>query len=72
MNEANQPGQNEQRAKRYSYLLRLWRTNRSDSFDWHASLENSLTGERFGFANLEQLFSFLMALIERENKRKAE
>jgi hypothetical protein len=43
-----------------SYLLRLWKTERAN---WHASLEDSHTGERIGFANLEQLFAFLMERV---------
>jgi hypothetical protein len=72
MNEANQSEQDTKNAQRYSFLLRLWQTNRSSKTDWHASLENSITGERLGFANLEQLFAFLMSLIERDNKRNSE
>ena len=39
-----------------SYLLRLWQTGSQPT--WRASLE-SLTGERQGFAGLEELFAFL-------------
>lgn len=39
-----------------SYLLRLWQTGSKPT--WRASLE-SLTGERRGFASLEELFAFL-------------
>ena len=39
-----------------SYLLRLWQTGSQPA--WRASLE-SLTGERQGFADLEELFAFL-------------
>ena len=39
-----------------SYLLRLWQTGSKPA--WRASLE-SLTGERQGFAGLEELFAFL-------------
>ena len=49
---------------RLSYLLRLWRTDGPGSFNWQASLEIPETGERIGFANLEQLFAYLMDLIE--------
>ena len=47
-----------------SYLLRLWKKEQSGISDWRASLEDSHTGERFGFANLEQLFAFLLERIE--------
>ncbi len=49
-----------------SYLLRLWReTDAGESRPtgkaplWRASLENSQSGERKGFASLMELFRFL-------------
>jgi hypothetical protein len=42
-----------------SYLLRLWRANDGKQHVWRASLENSLTSERQGFASLDELFEFL-------------
>jgi hypothetical protein len=48
-----------------SYLLRLWQADapgegpRSGGVAWHGSLESSLTGERQGFANLDELIEFL-------------
>ena len=42
-----------------SYLLRLWRTKSGDETVWRASLEDSETGERRGFANLDALLAFL-------------
>lgn len=47
-------------AERFSYLLRLWRTNEQ----WRASLEVPGAGKRIGFVNIEQLFAYLMDLIE--------
>ena len=47
-----------------SYLLRLWRTEGLRDFEWRASLEIPETGQRIGFANLEQLFAYLMDLTE--------
>ena len=47
-----------------SYLLRLWRTEGLRDFEWRASLEIPETGQRIGFANLEQLFVYLMDLTE--------
>lgn len=49
---------------RVSYLLRLWRAEGGAGFNWQASLENTETGKRIGFANLEQLFAYLMDLAE--------
>ena len=43
----------------HAYLLRLWRVNTGRSTTWHASLEDSRTGERKGFADLKGLFTFL-------------
>ncbi len=46
-----------------SYLLRLWRNGSTNSTGWRASVEDARTGERFGFASLEELFAFLMQLV---------
>ncbi len=50
-----------------SYLLRLWRVE-TPGLCWRASLEDPHTGERIGFASLEQLFAFLMEQVEGESK----
>ena len=42
-----------------AYLLRLWRVNTDRSQVWHASVEDSRTGERQGFADLRGLLAFL-------------
>lgn len=49
-----------------SYLLRLWQVDDHSSSNttskpmiWRASLENPLTHEHLGFANLEALIDFL-------------
>jgi hypothetical protein len=42
-----------------SYLLRVWRANGNGEVAWRASLESPHTGERIGFANLNELFIFL-------------
>jgi len=55
-----------------SYVLRLWRADEPQTADWHASLEDPSTKERFGFSSLEQLFAFLMELSERENGMSGE
>ena len=47
-----------------SYLLRLWRSEGLRDAGWRASLEIPETGKRLGFASLEQLFAYLMDLIE--------
>lgn len=48
--------------RRHSYLLRLWSADEFRGFNWQASLEIPETGERIGFANLEELFAYLMDL----------
>ena len=46
--------------RRYiSYLLRLWQVSSDGELVWRASLESPHTGERRGFANLADLFTFL-------------
>jgi hypothetical protein len=47
-----------------SYILRLWRVDQSRSADWRASLEIPETGKRIGFASLEQLFAYLIEVVE--------
>ena len=49
-----------QSPNRVAYLLHVWHSDGQ----WRASLENLETGKRLGFANLEQLFAYLMDLIE--------
>lgn len=51
-----------------SYLMRLWRAGgEAASSPWRASLEDPHTGERFGFAGLEELFDFLREQIGDRN-----
>jgi hypothetical protein len=48
--------------RRYlSYLLRLWQTQSGGELVCRASLESAHTGERVGFANLDDLFEYLRA-----------
>jgi hypothetical protein len=48
----------------WSYLLRLWKSGQNDESACRASLESPMTGERRGFANLQDLFAFLQAQAE--------
>ncbi len=65
MNELSKQGEHDQKRAHYlSYLLRLWCPEESQLACWRASLEDPHTGERIGFANLEELFAFLMAQVE--------
>ncbi len=43
----------------HAYLLRLWRVNTGRATLWRASLEDSRTSERKGFADLRGLLAFL-------------
>jgi len=46
--------------RRYqSYLIRLWRSESEDLSVWHASTEDTMTGERRNFAGIKQLYCFL-------------
>ena len=55
-----------------SYLLRMWQTGGSKGADireaalWRASLQNPLSGERFVFASLEELFCYLQRQTGRD------
>jgi hypothetical protein len=42
-----------------SYLLRLWRVSDEEEPVWRASLKSAHSGERLGFASLEELFDYL-------------
>ena len=50
-----------QQPRYLSYLLRLWQTSNGGEGIWRASVESPSTGERQGFAALEDLFDFLEA-----------
>ena len=68
MNDKIQPSTSDlKNPQRLSYLLRLWQTDGLPGSNWQASLEIPETGQRIGFASLEQLFGYLMALSERNN-----
>jgi len=52
-----------------SYLLRMWRSGQ-DEATWQASLESPLTGERRGFASLEDLWVFLQTQADIRDHNK--
>jgi len=58
----------------FAFLLRLWPegAGTDGAARWRAVLENAHTGERLGFASLEQLFAHLMQLAENRGKTQAE
>jgi len=45
--------------KYLSYMLRLWQARTDAGGSWRASLEDPRTGQRTGFAGLEELFGYL-------------
>jgi hypothetical protein len=47
-----------------TYLLRLWRARCEGRWQWRAFIESPHTGERHGFASLEELFAFLSQQCE--------
>lgn len=47
-----------------SYLLRLWRRSPSSPANWLVSLEDTKTGERTGFTDLNALLQYLQSEIE--------
>jgi len=52
--------------RQLTYILRLWET-RGDPPDWPLrwsfSLENTVSGQRFGFADLPSMTAFLSAIL---------
>ena len=47
------------RLRYLAYLLRLWQVKDGDQLVWRASLEDSHSGQRQGFPDVEALIAFL-------------
>jgi hypothetical protein len=47
-----------------SYLLRLWRRGAGQATAWSVAIEDVRTGERRGFASLEEALRYLGAQLE--------
>lgn len=47
-----------------SFLLRIWSTSRDKRVVWQASLEAPDTGERTGFTDLLEMYTFLEGQID--------
>ena len=47
-----------------SYLLRLWSAEDGGERIWRASLESPHSGQRTGFASLDDLFDFLRQEVD--------
>ena len=43
-----------------SYLLRLWQVKQNGDIGWRASLEEAGTNQQHAFADLEDLFRYLV------------
>jgi hypothetical protein len=54
----NAPGEGGRPRYYHSYLLRLWCEGESGG-RWRASLHDPRSGERLGFASVDELFGFL-------------
>ena len=50
----------------FAYLVRLWTVRRDDKWIWRASAVNAHTGEQHAFVDLDQMFTFLTMLTERD------
>jgi len=66
---------NTQLPRYLAYMLRLWQASSKES-DWRASLESPHTGERQGFASLDDLFDFVQrrtsAVPDRDDEIRGE
>ena len=51
----------------HSFLLRLWQVPTNDEHDWRILLENIQTGEKCGFANLEEFLAYLSQVTAEAN-----
>jgi hypothetical protein len=57
--EGERPVRRESEGRYLAYMLRLWQVKGEGGSSWRASLEDVRTGERRGFASLEELFTYL-------------
>jgi len=66
-----------ERSAYYAYLLRLWQVKdapaggNNGEFVWRASLEDPHTGERVGFATLDDLVEYLRHQMDASAKPDA-
>jgi hypothetical protein len=54
-----------------SFMLRLWQVSSAGQPVWRASLENTSTGERHGFANPASLLEFLSQVTQTQTERRS-
>jgi len=53
------------RERAVAYMVRLWYVTNRDARYWRASLHDVRTGERRGFAGLDEAMAFLRQELER-------
>ena len=58
--------------KNYSFLLRLWQVPANEEHDWRILLENVQTGEKRGFASLEDFLVYLSQVTAETNETSSE
>lgn len=63
---------NAERPAYLSYLLRLWRAPGGAGQPWRASLQDTLSGERQGFVDLEALTVYLRDQIDLQSTPEEE
>ena len=56
----------------YSYLLRMWQVPTNEQHTWRIQLENVQSGEKHGFASLEELLAYLRQVTTQEEKMTGE
>ena len=52
----------------YSFLLRIWHLPTDDDRSWRIMLEDVRTGEKYGYANFEDLLAYLQQLSSAQNQ----
>jgi hypothetical protein len=60
------------RREYFSYLVRIWWSDRGAGETWRASVECPLTGARRGFASLKDLFAFLEAVTRQAAQERSD
>jgi hypothetical protein len=64
MSQSGTESRNPHKPDYQAYLLRLWRVKEDDELAWRASLEQVDSGEKHGFASLEELLLYLERCIK--------
>jgi hypothetical protein len=60
----------EHKKKYHSYLLRLWVDDTNGKQVWRISLENPFSGERRGFASLNDLCAYLQEKMHEKKENE--